>query len=102
MSLHSWMFIELNPQVEKWFRDLVQDKQRSNIAEATSIDIKALGKIVAKSSVTMDPSARTRTMFKREIKEETVVDIGVLRYLFAQDPRFQVGLIGSSILRVTI
>lgn len=77
--------------MEIWFRKLVQDKHRSDLAEATSIDVNVLGRIVANFRVFV---AKPRTEVK-EHQEQKLLDIGVLRYPLAQDARFQVGLISS-------
>ena len=57
-----------------------------NLRDATPIDIEVLGRIVAKSGSTM------KSFFKdlRESYEETVLDVGVLRYPDLDCPYFQV------------
>ena len=72
-------------EVETWFVNLLRND--SDARDASGIDIKRLGKIVAQTGATINSF---QTFFsKREIHRKTVLNIGILRYPQLSKPYFK-------------
>ncbi|KAI5839050.1 hypothetical protein DFP73DRAFT_587912 [Morchella snyderi] len=72
-------------EVETWFQRFISD---SDILNATQIDIKVLGNIVAQTGATID--SFEAFFVKNEYHEKNLIDIGVLRYPDLDHPYFRV------------
>jgi len=72
-------------EVTVWFKNLIKDQ---DVLDATSIDIKVLGQIVAQTGATVD--SFEAFFGKHEYHERTMIDIGVLRYPDVSNPFFKV------------
>ncbi|TGZ83713.1 hypothetical protein EX30DRAFT_338327 [Ascodesmis nigricans] len=70
--------------VMTWFTKLVKDQ---DILDATAIDIKSLANIVAQSGATIEDAPTF--VYKNEQHEQTLLDIGVLRYPDIDRPYFK-------------
>jgi len=71
-------------EVKSWFTKLISD---DDVLQSTKIDIDVLGRIVAQSGATIDSF---ETFFaKREKHEQTLIDIGVLRFPDIEKPYFK-------------
>ena len=72
-------------EVETWFVNLLRND--SDARDASGIDIKRLGKIVAKTGATINSF---QTFFsKRETHKRTVLNVGILRYPQISTPYFK-------------
>ncbi|KAI4721258.1 hypothetical protein E4T48_02464 [Aureobasidium sp. EXF-10727] len=72
-------------KVATWFHNLIDDQ---DILDSTKIDINTLGRIVAQTGATVTD---LESVFgKEEVHEQTMVDIGILRYPDLDNPFFKV------------
>ncbi|THY71685.1 hypothetical protein D6C95_10253, partial [Aureobasidium pullulans] len=71
-------------EVSTWFSNLVSDM---DVLAATKIDINVLGRIVASSGATID--SFESFFAKHEHHEQTMLDIGILRYPDIDHPYFK-------------
>ncbi|CAM9204320.1 unnamed protein product, partial [Choristocarpus tenellus] len=72
-------------EVQSWFVDFIKD---DDVLSATGIDIEVLAKIVASSGASVD--SFEAFFGKHEYHEQTVIEIGVLRYPDIENPYFKV------------
>ncbi|TGZ77192.1 hypothetical protein EX30DRAFT_311547 [Ascodesmis nigricans] len=72
-------------EVLTWFTNLIKDQ---DVIDATGIDIKSLANIVAQSGATIEDVPTF--IYKNEQHEQTILDIGVLRYPDIDRPYFKV------------
>jgi len=71
-------------QVQNWFNALIAD---DDVVKSTKIDINILANIVAQTGATVDAFATV--FYKDERHEQTLVDIGVLRFPDTDKPYFK-------------
>merc|ERR1712232_722863 len=72
-------------EVEVWFKNLIQDE---DVINSTGIDINVLGKIVASTGAAVDSF---ETFFAKKVHhEQTMIEIGILRYPDIEHPFFKV------------
>ncbi|KAJ3571450.1 hypothetical protein NP233_g3746 [Leucocoprinus birnbaumii] len=72
-------------EVQSWFTRFISDQ---DVLDATKIDIKVMGEIVAKTGATV---TNFETFFyKEEHHEKTLIDIGILRFPDIDHPYFKV------------
>ncbi|KAI4730337.1 hypothetical protein E4T49_01911 [Aureobasidium sp. EXF-10728] len=74
-----------NIKVATWFHKFIDDQ---DILDSTKIDINTLGRIVAQTGATI--SDFESFWGKHEVHEQTMVDIGILRYPDIDNPFFKV------------
>lgn len=73
--------------MKTWFVNLIAD---DNVLQSTKIDVNVLAQIVAQTGATVDGF---ETFFaKKEHHEQTLVDIGVLRFPDIDHPFFKVSM----------
>ena len=75
-------------QVHSWFVNFIGDE---DVLRSTHIDIEVMGKIVAQTGAAITSFATL--LYKKELHEKTLVDIGVLRFPDFLNPFFKVSYI---------
>ncbi|KAJ7722709.1 hypothetical protein B0H16DRAFT_1334580 [Mycena metata] len=79
---------EILVEVEEWFAGLIGKADRADVLRSTKIDLEILADIVAQTGATID--SVESLIFKGEVHQKTLVDIGVLRFPDMDHPYFKV------------